>query len=268
MTLLCSLLLLCVQPTTQPSADQVIADFIDATGGPEAQRQVDSRRHVGTIEVIGTPLELTGTAELVMTTDQEMRLTSTFPSVGDFERVATADVGWSRDPFAGLQLLPEAEREQSVAELTPEALADPTTLYDTREYVGAEPVAEAGSAAAHRLRLTTPEGRVVEQWYDAETRFLVKQVDVLPTPLGDAALTAIFTDWRPVESADGAFTVTMPFAVDRIMENGVTVKLRFEEATVNGDLPADLFEVPAEVKEKSNARAAAPAEEFEPVQGL
>ena len=255
-------LLLAVQPaapTTAPAAqdevapettaESVLADFIEATGGADAQAKVQHRVHTGTISVEGAPIPINGTMTLIMDFSQNFRLTSTIAKLGTLERVATPTVGWTRDPLAGLQIMPDDERTHQLHDLTSEALSNPASLYETREYVGEATVEETGEPA-HHLKLTLPTGRVVEQWFSVESGFLVRQLDKVPTPLGEAEEVTLFDDWTEVESADGSFAVKMPFTISK-STGPQTVKIELEEATVNSELPEDAFAIPEDVAEKA-----------------
>ncbi|MEL7238585.1 MAG: hypothetical protein AAGK78_06960, partial [Planctomycetota bacterium] len=112
-----SLSLLAAQsaPTTAPAApaaeadeaitaEQVIARFIEASGGKENQAQVRHRVHTGTMSVEGAPVAITGDVVLVMDFSQRFKLTTDLGNLGQIERVATPEVGWTRDPFSGVQI--------------------------------------------------------------------------------------------------------------------------------------------------------------------
>ena len=229
------------------TAEGVLARYVEVRGGAEMIQKLRNRRHVGTMEVSGTPIPIKGEVELIVALPHQIKVSSDLGRLGQIRQVYTETAGWSIEPFAGTQLMPADERDAAIAGLNVEALADPASQYTSLELVGTE---DAGrdEKPAHHLKLTDRAGRVVEQWYDVETGLLCQQLNRFDTPVGPAAEQTLFADWEPASSSDGAVTLPYPKVLEKQTADGRRVVMTFDEVELNVDLPEDTFAVPEKVQ--------------------
>jgi len=228
------------QPATRPAdAGAVLVRAIDATGGVAAHRDVESQRLVGKLEL--PQMGMAGELTTLVAAPDKIRVTIELPGLGTFEQGATGGVGWANDPINGPRLMSEAETALLTRGLDPARLDDPAAEFASAEIAGTEAV---DGEATTKLRLVTPEGHAIEEWYSNATGLLVKRSAEWRTDFGREEQTVTYDDYQPV----GDTALLAPFT-QRQNVGPTDVVVKVERTEANPDLPDDAFEPPAAVRD-------------------
>ena len=217
----------------EPTVDQILEKYIQATGGRAAAEKLTSRASKGTFEM--PAMGLKGATEIFAKAPNKVLITTNIPGLGVVEQGFNGTVGWSRDAMQGL-------REQSGAELAAirrdAQFHKHIRLKDLYPKMELKPSEKVGQRQTHVIEATPAEG-VPEKWYfDAETGFLLRVDTVRESPQGKIALEVSMEDYREIDG------VKIPFTV-RQSNPAFNLTIRIDEVKHNVSIDEAKFEKPA-----------------------
>lgn len=193
-----------------PSADQILARYVEVEGGRAAWQKLTSRVSKGTIEV--PSMNLSGTVEIHEKAPD--RLVGVVTINGQsFRQGFDGTIGWTDDPENGL-------REQSGAELA-EARRDAdfyhpldlTKLYTNFTVTGKEKI---GDRETYVMQGAVPEGGDPDiMYFDIQTGLPIRIVSQHHGPDGITKFVEDFEDFRDVDG------IKLPFILHQT--NGDTL---------------------------------------------
>lgn len=198
---------------------QLLARWVQASGGAAAWGKLRTRTSKGTVEGFGPkPFGL----EVVQAASERWHLKLVMPR-GTFDEIWDGARGWRS--FAGqarpLDDVDDARRQAPLAL----PLALPKVL------TGLKVVADAplGKGTAHVVE-GRQGGALVRLWLDAETGLLARMTVRVPTPVGELPQQVDYEDYRAVDG------VKLPFVV-KTNQGGETSIARYSE--IKHNLPVD-----------------------------
>jgi outer membrane lipoprotein-sorting protein len=213
------------------TVDEIVARNIQAKGGAEKIKAVQSMKQASHIKIQGMSATMTTYFKRPNLSRQEM-------SIAGAQIIAAFDgtTAWGINPMAGQttpQPLPGASAEQARRE----ADFDPPLLdYKTKgtkvEFVGTEP-AGGGKSYLH-LTVTDKQGTVTQVYLDSTTALEAKIVAQGPTGPIETALS----DYRDVNG------LKLPFAIKTTTGGVVAADVVVDSIQFNVDMPATLFSMP------------------------
>ena len=216
------------------TADEIVARNLEAKGGLEKWKAVNSLKMTGTITVQGKELPLTIYSKRPNLMRHEM-------AVGDFRVVQAFDGtrAWAINPMTKgkPQELPReaAEMIRNTAEFDG-ALVDYKGKGHAVELVGTE---SADGTEVHHLRLTMKNGNVQHYYIDAKTgleRRVTQQVDTGPGRT--QTLSTEMRDFRPVSG------VMIPHDVRQLVDGTVIGQMRITGVEMNTVDDDSIFRMP------------------------
>jgi hypothetical protein len=188
------------------TADEVIAKHLEAEGGVERRKAIQTLRMTG--KMLGGEKEVEVVAEnkrpdfmRVDVTVQKAVQTSAFDGKG----------GWRMDPFAGIgggqsihMLTPLESAEAKLQADMDGPLVDYAAKGHRVAYAGMETLP---SGPAHKLKVALRSGAVTIYYFDATTFLKVRQTSLHGSAGQETETEMIFSDYRTVNGLKFAFMV-------------------------------------------------------------
>ena len=219
-----------------PSGEQVIEDYIKATGGRAAYEKHHSLVMNGTMEIAAMGLK--GSLTVYSAAPNKTRVILEFEGMGKTEEGFDGTTVWSSSPFEGPRVLEGEERDFKSRLNTFNSEIHWKELYPKVECVGTEDI---GGKTCYKVVLTPATGKPMTNYYDKESKLVVRTDMILKTSMGEIAVESTPEDYREAGGVLFAHKTT-----ESVM--GMQHVMTISKIEFNTDLPADIFELPAEIK--------------------
>jgi hypothetical protein len=209
------------------TADEIIDKYIEAIGGKENWKKVNSIKMEGNVEVQG--LQIPYTMQAVngkgFRTDGEFQGNS-------FIDIVTPDKGWSQNPMAGkatLQPLSADELKEKLDQLDIQGLfIDYKEKGSTAEFLGKD---EEDGNEYYKIKLTTKNNNDITYFFDTKTYLVYKEEATVKQQGQDVKITVKSLDYQTVEGG-----VKIPFKAD---QGGMV--LAAKKITLNAPIDEKIF---------------------------
>lgn len=222
-----------------PSASSILDASTQASGGKAALSQMKSLVMLATFAAPAQ--KMTGTVETRVLFPDKIYTVQTITGIGKIEKGYDGKVGWSRDPFKGLQTLTGAELTQVRSQ--GDELQNPNwrKAYKKVEMIG---VRKVGTADAYAIRLTPARGgKPITTYYDTKTKLPVRTDILLETAEGSLPTQNFISDYRTVSG------IKFPFKM-RQVAGMAEANVVFTAIQVNTPISAGIFAKPVEATAK------------------
>ncbi len=233
-----------------PSGKDVLARYIEVTGGRAAYEKVHSRVTTATLDL--PEMNLKGSVVTTQAPPNRGNIVTKLPGIGVFEQGTDGTIAWDKNVVTGPRILEGPERDTVIRSLTINNELDPEKHYKSIETTGVENV---DGKPAYKVVLTGPGGKET-RYYDKESGLLVKMEQTSQTQMGEITAIIIPSDYREVDG------IKMPFkATQEAM--GRKVNMTMDKIEHNVDVPDSQLAMPDDVKalleKKKSAPSSAPA---------
>lgn len=217
------------------TTDELIGKHIEARGGYDRMKALETLKMTGTVSVQGMELPFT----LYQMRPDRIRIESTMQGE-TFTQASDGETAWVVMPMMGTtnpQAMPadqaRAFREQSDFD---GLLVDYRDEGRTVELVGQDTL---DGMPVYQLQVTSTDGDTTQVYLDGEEFLERRQTRLLETPQGKAEVVSVLSDYRPVAG------VLMPHRITTRV-NGMTYQeVRVETVQENPELDEALFRMPA-----------------------
>lgn len=214
-----------------PTADELIAKYIQAVGGRAAVEKVHSRVTRGTMDLDGGTVV---TLELNEKAPDKFLSVFEVPGEGEARQGFDGQVGWQSSKNGVLELSGDVlaaihRNSQFYRWLRMRQLFQKLEVSSS---------ATVGDRAAFAMVVTPPEGHPETFYFDAITGLLLRRDYLLDSPGGAIAFETYYDDYRVVDG------IKLPFALRRVGPDGVVI-LRYTEIRHNVELDDARFAKPA-----------------------
>jgi outer membrane lipoprotein-sorting protein len=214
----------------QPSVDDIVAKHLDAIGGLERLKDIQTMKKVAKVTMQGRETTTTMYFKRPNMSRQETTV--------DGKQVINAFDGttpWIINPHTGFNRPVAVSGAQAASIREDSSFDSPLVDYKSRgtiiDYVGKEPL---GEGEAHHLRVTSASRQVRHLYLDATTYLELK----LAADVGGAKLEQLSSDYRDVEGVKVAHHL-------KTMVNGaVQAEMQLESVEFNLPLETALFRMP------------------------
>lgn len=219
-----------------PSGEQILGDYLKATGSKKNRKKLTNRVTVASLSLEAQGIQLNLTIHSARPNRNYTVVESEF--TGKIEKGSDGNTVWEISDMMGAQVKDGQERADFLREAHFDRFADWRELYADAECTGIETV---GDRPAYKLRMTPVSGKEQAMYFDTESKLLVKHEFVLENPMGSIPMTSYVSDYREVDG------VLMPFTIRAVVmgQERVLVTKSIEH---NVDLPADRFELPRAIQ--------------------
>ncbi len=217
-----------------PKAETILDKYVEATGGKAAYEKHHSEISKGSLSMAGFKGDVTS-----YRAEPDKSLTEVdLGSIGKMRDGSDGKVFWSLSSMVGPHVKEGAEKAQAVLSARFNAELNWREVFKEAKTVGTDTV---DGKDCYKVQLTPPEGSPMTQCYDKESGLMVKMTVTAQTPMGDQTVDSFPTDYR--KEGD----VLMPHKIRQSVA-GQEVVITIDSVTFNGDIPADKFAVPDEIK--------------------
>jgi Ca2+-binding EF-hand superfamily protein len=210
------------------SVSEIVAKYIDATGGREAQEAIKSAIMKGTMAFpdFGTQMEVTAYYK-----GGNFKIVTGVPNMGEVIQGVTDGVAWQMNPMEGNKILEgrAAESARQQASLTP-------FLNWQEDYVSAEILGEEDDATI--IKFISDSGRSVTYHFDNESGLITKQKGTGPD---GGAVTTILSEYKKV----GAMTFPYRASIETAQAN---IEVTIAAVELNAEIDDGTFELPQEIR--------------------
>jgi hypothetical protein len=225
-----------------PDAADVIAGFVEASGGREAYEKVGNRVTRANLELVGQGITLGVTIYAERPDHNYVVIESDV--IGRIDKGSDGETVWETSITTGPQIKEGTERTDYLRESNFDKFFRWQELYESAEVTGTEDV---DGRPCLKLVMTPPDSHPQSWYFDRESRLLVAVDLVSDTPAGQIPVKTLLGDYREVDG------LLLPFET-RIVVLGSERKLTMLEIRHDVELPADRFTPPQDVRELIAAR--------------
>ncbi len=224
-------------PVDLPSAESVLARYLEVTGGRAAHEQIHGTIQKGWVEMPAQNLK--GEMTTYESEPAKQVVVIDFPGIGKVEEGTDGNIAWSYSALQGARLKEGEEKSAAFRSANAEGkFLDWKKQYKAIQNAGVEDV---DGKPCYRIVMTPLSGRPETEYYDKASGLLVRQTATAVTPMGEIAVDARVSDYRK----EGA--LLMPHKVQQTLA-GQQIQLSIDSVLQNPEFPKGRFEPPPEVK--------------------
>jgi hypothetical protein len=222
----------------QPTGEEVIAKFVEVTGGKDAYEKLNTRISTGTFAIPSQ--NMTGQITLMQKAPDQLQMSGQIAGV-TFARGFDGRVAYEVNSAVGARLIEGDERDMVRQQALMNPLGGLSEFYTAIDNLGVE---EIDGREAHKVELTMTSGQKLTEWFDTESGLLAKLHMTMDSLAGQLEITMDFNDWRDVDG------VKLPFRMNQQIDPlGIEQTIEFTKVEHNVDIPAEKFALPDEVKD-------------------
>ncbi|MDE3197707.1 MAG: hypothetical protein KGN84_15265 [Acidobacteriota bacterium] len=218
-----------------PSADSILRQSFDRSGGAAAYAKANNAVMTGTVEMVGH--NLSGPVTIYQA-DNRSYTSIDLPGIGKIEEGYDGHTAWEMNALQGARIKDGEEKAlmERTASISP--LMNWRTYYTSAKTLGAEDV---DGKPAWKIEMTPKLGKPETFYFDKGTMLLVRTTATITTPLGDIPVDASMSDYRVVDGIQTPFEMTQ-----KAMSQ--TLVMKFSKVQYNANIPASVFDLPPAVK--------------------
>lgn len=230
-----------------PKAEDVLARFIEVTGGADAYKKIESRMQTAeiTIEKGGISGDITSSTLSDGSFYEKMELGG-----GTTEAGSDGTTYWSTSSYAEPRIIEGAERDMLAMQNLFTSMLHPEKYFNSMKVTAVEKV---GEEDCYRMEKVKKDGDTQADFYSIKTGLMVKTLMTSPpppanfktrhrvvAPRGKVEIELLFSDYRKVGDILISHTQKRPGNMATI----VTI----EKIELNTELPKEMFALPEAVQ--------------------
>ena len=226
-----------------PPAATILDRYVEVTGGKSAYEKHKTEIETGTVQFAA--LGLKGMLSEYSAEPDKHYSTFDVEGIGKVEEGVIGGVAWENSPLNGPRIKTGEEKAQALRDAHFNAPVHWRELYPKAETTGVERVDDED---CYKVLLTPAQGNPVTMYFGKKSGFMRKTTVVAASQFGDLAAELLASDYRDFGG------VLMP--VKRTEKAaGQEFTITINDVKVNQEIPAERFELPAEVKALLNQPA-------------
>ncbi len=226
------------QADDPPKAEEVLDQYVEATGGKAAYEKLKNRVSQGTMEITGAGLK--GKVVARQAAPNKMATDVEFEALGKIKEGTDGTVVWEINPITGDRVIDGDEKAEKLLHNTFNGELHWKDMYAKAECTGVEDV---NGKPAYKILLTPKPGagKPVTEFYDKASHLQVKGLTTIKSPMGDIEVEMYPSDYKKVDGVLIPHKVTQKMLTQEIVIVMTDIKH-------NVDLPADTFQIPDAAK--------------------
>jgi hypothetical protein len=233
-------------PAHAMTAEELIAKAINALGGEEALRALETEVVTGKVMVQGMelPFKMTKMRPDLLRTESEFQGVS-------IVQAYDGEKAWTVNPMMGTQDPQDMPPMQEKAFLQQADFDGPLIDYEkkgyTVEYIGED---EVEGTTVHHLKVDTHDDVVYDMYFDAEYFMLLKQSGTMAMEEQEVSMDTYFSDYKQVGE------LMLPHAIEMRMGEQTMNQIMIETFEHDAEVESAIFERPAveETEEEASGR--------------
>lgn len=229
--------LLLFAPEDLPKGEDVLAKFVEVTGGRAAYEQIRGSIAKGTMTISGQNLK--GTMTIYESAPAKQVTLVEFPGIGRMEEGTDGTIAWSNSFLEGARLKLGEEKAMAMRAANSQAkFLNWKKLYKSVETMGVEDV---DGKPCYKVVLTPLSGKPDTEYYDKASGLLVRETATVPLPMGEVPVALTLGGYR--KEGD----LLMPHTLQQSLA-GQRIDIEIDSVAINPEFSPKRFEPPAEVK--------------------
>lgn len=225
-----------------PSAESLLATSVERSGG-KAYTEAKSLHFSGIAEMVGH--NISGPVAIWQTRSKTY-MGIELAGLGRIEEGSNGDVTWELNAMQGPRLLEGEEREALKRAEQMAMLASWRDFYTDARTVGSDDV---NGKPAWKIELKPKIGKTEYMYLDKTSGLTVRMTQTIATALGEINVDTVISGYREVQGIQ-----TPTSLLQTAM--GQNMKLTFDKAEYNIDIPDSTFALPPSVKALVDKRKA------------
>jgi hypothetical protein len=211
------------------TAEEIVAKHIDAIGGADACRKINSVKREGSMQVMGNDVSVTST----QLNGKGLRQDLVIAGLSNYY-IISSSAGWNFFPIQGQQA-PEPMTAEDVAKSQSEldaqgVLVDYAAKGHTIEYLGKDDV---DGTECYKLRVTPKGEDPKTMFFDTKSYLLIRQISKSNRNGQEMEQTIDFSNYEKLpEGIMVAKSITLPFG-----------ELKISKVTINAPVDESIFTV-------------------------
>lgn len=216
---------------------KVIADYIKATGGEAAHKNIKSISGKGKISIPAAGLE--GDFEMSQLPDKAYTKMA-IPGIGDTLVGYDGETAWQINQMTGPEILEGDRRNQLVRQMSLSPMLEVDDIYDSVECTGVE---EFAGEDCYVLVMKAEDSEPVYNYFSVDSKLLMgnKMTTADPT-MGKMVVITKAGDYKDVDGVKMSHLSTVE------LPQGMQMITKIDNYKINGDVKKDLFDLPEDIK--------------------
>ncbi len=219
-----------------PPAATILDRYVEVTGGKAGYEKHKTEIETGTVQFAA--LGLKGMLSEYSAEPDKHYSAFEVEGVGKVEEGVIDGVAWENSPLNGPRVKSGEEKAQALRDAHFNGPAHWRELYSKAETTGAERVEDED---CYKVVLTPAQGNAVTMYFGKKSGLMRKTTVVAASQFGDLAAELLASDYRDFGGVRKPVKRTEKAA-------GQEFTITINDVKVNQEIPAERFELPAEVK--------------------
>ena len=216
---------------------KVIADFIEATGGEAAHKNIKSISATGKISIPSVGLE--GDFQMSQLPDKAYTKMA-IPGIGDQIVGYDGETAWQVSQMTGPEILEGDRRNQLVRQMSLSPMLEVEDIYDSVECTGIE---EFAGEDCYVLVMKAEDSEPVYNYFSVDSKLLMGNKMTTDDPtVGKMVIVTKASDYKDVDGVKMSHVSTVE------LPQGMQMITKINAYDVNGDVKKDLFDLPEEIQ--------------------
>ncbi len=222
-----------------PTPKELIAKYVQATGGEKTMRATRSMRSKGKMEM---PMGMSGELELFAAAPNKMLMSMELPNLGTIKTGYDGKVAWIENPMTGPMIIEGDQLKEMLNQSDFYRDLKYDELYPTQETM--EKTEFAGQSA-YKVRLVDPSGKELFEYFAVDSGLKIGFEGEQTNEMGVMFVTTELSDYRSVDGRSMPMTT-----VAKMM--GMEMKMVLEDVSFNSVDDA-IFALPENIKTLAGA---------------
>jgi hypothetical protein len=185
-----------------PTADEIIAKYVQASGGKAAHEKLTSRVEKGMFDL--PAMGAGGPIEIYAKSPNKNLVIVTIEGAGAFLEGFTGSVAWAQDPMNGLR--DKTGAELAMAKRNADFYA-PIRMKEHYPKMEVKSTQKVGDKDAYVVVATPTEGSPETLYFDVQSGLLIRQEMIAATVQGEMKVDVYLEDYREVDGVKIPFTI-------------------------------------------------------------
>ncbi|QDV24178.1 serine hydrolase domain-containing protein [Aureliella helgolandensis] len=216
-----------------PTAEAIIAKFVEVTGGRFAYEASSSMSNQGSLVIPRAGIK--GSFELIYANGGKWCMQSDLGATGMEKSGSDGQVAWAQAGAAPARKLQGAELLQAQQEADLQARLHPKKYYESMKTIGIEKIQDED---CYRVELKSSSGDVTIEYFSTVTGFLVRRRSKQSLPVGKIDVIEEFADYRAAGDRIAWHTSV------KHLPGGIDVIIKLEKVQFNQPIDAARFKLP------------------------
>ena len=236
--------MVCSAQEDLPSAEDVIAKFVEATGGIDKYKSIKSMHQKGSMSIPMAGVE--GQIEIKLVTPNKLAINVDLGGAGNEKSGSDGETVWSESTMTGSRILSDKEAEQALLEADVRRIYDPASVYKSLETIGVEDV---DGEKCYKLKVVRNSGDEQFEYYSVDSGLQKKTETTAQTPMGPINLEVSVSDYKEVDGIMFPHKMTQKF-----VDQGMTMEMSMDKIAINPEFEEDTFDLPDNIQKLVNKK--------------